>query len=331
MLIKVPRPWQQENALITPEAIFLDRRGFLRGLAEVGAAAGLATALGPLAGCRDPNSVPPPETYAPIVPAQPLKKDARFLDAGRPLTDEKLAAIYNNFYEFGGTKEVSQAAQALPLEGWKVEVGGLVAKPRTYTADELRASFPLEERVYRHRCVEAWAMTVPWLGFPMKALMDAVEPTAAATHVRFTSYYDPNVTKGPTFALKGLPWPYTEGLTIQEMANDLAFFAVGVYGHDLPKQHGAPVRMVVPWKYGFKGAKSIVKIEFVDSQPKTYWNTIAPAEYGFMANVEPDVQHPRWSQKRERLIGAGPSFSWQEVESKKYNGYGEWVAALYGG
>ena len=154
----------------------------------------------------------------------------------------------------------------------------LVNNPKTYSIDDLKA-FGIEERIYRLRCVEAWSMVLPWLGFPMKALLEAVEPTSKAKFVRFISFYDPEITPGPGFHLGSLPWPYTEGLSVEEMANDLAFFALGIYGHDLPKQHGAPLRMVVPWKYGFKGAKSIVKIEFVDSQPATYWNTLDANEY----------------------------------------------------
>jgi len=174
-------------------------------------------------------------------------------------------------------------------------------------------------------------MVVPWIGFPMKALMAAVEPTPAAKFVRFSSYYDPQVCPGPGLSLRNLPWPYTEGLTVAEMANDLAFFAVGVYGRTLPKQHGAPIRMVVPWKYGFKGAKSIVKIDFVAEQPATYWNTLAPNEYKFEANVEPEVPHPRWSQAKERLVGESTSlFTWEEQPTVIYNGYGEYVAGLYG-
>ena len=203
--------------------------------------------------------------------------------------------------------------------------------PRTYDQDDLLRRFPLEERVYRFRCVEAWAMVVPWLGFHMRALMADVEPTSDAKFVSFTSYYDPQVTPGPAweFALN-LPWPYVEGLRIEEMANDLAFFAVGLYGRTLPKQHGAPIRMVVPWKYGFKGGKSIVKIEFLRDQPATYWNTIAPNEYKFEANVEPAVPHPRWSQAKERIVGTGTNpFNWETQPTVIYNGYGEYVADLY--
>jgi sulfoxide reductase catalytic subunit YedY len=173
-------------------------------------------------------------------------------------------------------------------------------------------------------------MVIPWIGFPMKSLMAAVEPTDKAKFVRFTSYYDPEITVGPFWTLgKKLPWPYQEGLRLEEMANDLAFFAIGNYGHLLPKQHGAPIRCVLPWKYGFKGGKSIVKIEFLDAQPATYWNSLVPNEYGFEANVNPQKPHPRWSQATEKFVGKGPGFKWEKRPTLPYNGYGEYVANLY--
>ena len=172
-------------------------------------------------------------------------------------------------------------------------------------------------------------MVLPWIGFPMKKLIAALEPTNQAKYVRFTSFYDPEITTGPGFHIGSLPWPYQEGLRIEEMANDLAFFAVGIYGHDLPKQHGAPLRMVIPWKYGFKGAKSIVKIEFLDTKPATYWNTIDSREYDFEANVNPNKPHPRWSQATEKFISTGPGLSCEIKENLPYNGYGEYVASLY--
>lgn len=321
--IHIPQPWQLPEKLVTSEASFVNRRRFIKGL--VGA--GIAGATLPLVGCR--SQAADSEALSGVKPLQaPL--NSAFANAGRPLTNEVLAATYNNFYEFGSTKNIWQAAQALPTEDWKIEVSGLVKNPKTYDLDDLTTRFPLEERVYRFRCVEAWAMVVPWLGFPMRLLMNEVEPTSGARYVRFTSFYDPQVTKGPTFPPAGfLPWPYTEGLTLEEMANDLAFFAVGIYGHTLPKQHGAPIRMVVPWKYGFKGGKSIAKIEFIDYQPATYWNTLNSHEYKFESNVEPDVPHPRWSQKSERLIGPGSQFEWEEVPTQIYNGYGDFVAGLY--
>ncbi|MEO1148208.1 MAG: protein-methionine-sulfoxide reductase catalytic subunit MsrP [Cyanobacteria bacterium J06638_22] len=321
--IHIPPSWQLPEKLVTSEASFFNRRKFIKGL--VGA--GIAGSALPLVGCRSQAS----ESEA-IVGVEPLQArlNPAFEDAGRPLTNEVLAATYNNFYEFGSTKNIWQAAQSLPTDDWQVEVSGLVRHPKTYDMDDFTRRFPLEERIYRFRCVEAWAMVVPWLGFPMRLLMDEVEPTSGARYARFTSFYDTQVTRGPSFPPAGfLPWPYTEGLTIEEMANDLAFFAVGIYGHTLPKQHGAPIRMVVPWKYGFKGGKSIVKIEFIDYQPATYWNTLNANEYKFESNVEPDVPHPRWSQANEKLIGPGSQFEWEEVPTLLYNGYGDYVADLY--
>jgi methionine sulfoxide reductase catalytic subunit len=321
--IRIPKPWQLSESAVTSEAAFLNRRRFLKGL--IGA--GVLTSALPLVGCQPQGSA----DASPFTGTRDLKGtlNPAFADANRPITNERLAGTYNNFYEFGGTKNIWQNAQALPLENWKVEVGGLVNKPKTYDLDDL-LKFPLEERIYRFRCVEAWAMVVPWLGFPMNAILKAVEPTAQAKFVKFTSFYDHQLMKGPSFPpSQFLPFPYVESLRIDEMANDLAFFAVGNYGRTLPKQHGAPIRAVIPWKYGFKGAKSIVKIEFVAIQPETYWHKISPGEYKLESNVEPDVSHPRWSQKKERLIGEGKDFEWQEVPSQIYNGYGEYVAKLY--
>ena len=321
--IHIPKPWQLPERLVTPEQVFFNRRKFLKTAVGFGIA-GSALAL---MGCQ---KAPTDEAaIANISPLEaPLNPD--FADADRPLTNQLLAATYNNFYEFGGTKSIWESAQSLPTDPWMVEVKGLVNNPRTYDRDELLTRFPLEERIYRFRCVEAWSMVVPWVGFPMRWLLQDVEPTSAAKYVRFVSYYNPNVTPGPGFPpSRFLPFPYNEGLTLEEMNNELAFFAVGIYGNTLPPQHGAPIRMVVPWKYGFKGAKSIVSIEFTDTQPATFWNTISPGEYKFESNVDPEVSHPRWSQAKERLVGPGSQFDWEEVPTLKYNGYGEYVAGLY--
>lgn len=323
----LPHPWQLPEKLVTPESTFLNRRHFIKTL--VGA--GIGTSLMGLTACQRPKVIDPELEKTLGMPLRNVEQNPAFINAGRAITQQAYSSRYNNFYEYGGTKKIWPNAQALPLEPWKLEVTGLVKNPQTYDLDDLTQKFPLEERVYRFRCVEAWAMVVPWIGFPMKRLMEVVEPTAQARFVKFTSYYDPQICPGPAwgFALN-LPWPYVEGLTIEEMANELAFFAVGIYGRTLPKQHGAPIRMVVPWKYGFKGAKSIVKIEFVATQPATYWNTISPNEYGFEANVDPNVPHPRWSQATERLLGEGTDpFNWETQPTRIYNGYGEYVASLY--
>ena len=325
--IHIPKTWEIPEREVTPEAAFINRRRFLRTLAG----AGLTIAGGSMLGYpTESEAKTPPQIDPNLMKFESVEQNPAFMKVDRPITDRAVAAKYNNFYEFGGSKSIWEAAQALPTENWKVEVTGLVRNPRTYDLDDLRKKFPLEERVYRFRCVEAWAMVVPWLGFPMKRIIDAVEPTAEARFVRFISYYNRGINKGPG-RNTNRPWPYTEGLRTDEMANDLAFFAIGIYGHELPKQHGAPIRQVVPWKYGFKGAKSIVKIEFLNYQPKTFWNTLQPHEYGFEANVEPDVPHPRWSQKTERMIGNGPAFTWKRRPTLLYNGYAEQVAHLYDG
>jgi sulfoxide reductase catalytic subunit YedY len=277
------RAWELSENQVTSETLYFNRRLFLKNLAGVSIAASLA----PLAGCAKTESNPLLEKSLDLEKIAPLTKNTAFRVSDRPLTAEILAGQYNNFYEFGGTKNIWEKAQKLPLENWQVEVSGLVKNPQTYDIDTLKQKFPQEERIYRFRCVEAWSMVVPWVGFPMKALLEAVEPTSAAKFVRFTSFYDPKITSGPGLHLGSLPWPYTEGLRIEEMANELAFFALGIYGHDLPKQHGAPLRMVIPWKYGFKGAKSLVKIEFLDNQPPTYWNTINA--YNTFAKLEGSI------------------------------------------
>ena len=322
--IRIPKPWQLPESRITAETSFFNRRRFLKTL--TGATIGLSTAA--LTGCQTAKG----SDDNPLVGLVdlPASTNPDFAEIDLPLTGRAIAASYNNFYEFGGTKNIWRAAQALPIDPWTVEVGGLVKNPQTYDLDDLKQTFDLEERVYRFRCVEAWSMVVPWLGFPMRKLLEVVEPAPEAQFVRFTSYYDEAITPGPGgFQARSLPWPYTEGLRIDEMANELSFFALGIYGQTLPKQHGAPIRMVVPWKYGFKGAKSIVKIEFVAEQPATYWNTLIPNEYKFESNVEPDVPHPRWSQAQEKLIGPGPDFSVDIVPTLPYNGYSEYVAQLY--
>lgn len=324
--IRIAKPWELPERNITSQTAYFNRRRFLKAL--MGASVGAS--LMSVTGCQSSSASQQALTTSLDQPSlEPLATNPAFANLKRPITDEILAGKYNNFYEFGGNKSIWLKAQNLPTEDWKVEVTGLVKNPQTYDLDGIKKKFSLEERVYRFRCVEAWSMVLPWVGFPMKALMAEVEPTSDAKFVRFTSFYDPEVMPGPGFHLGSLPWPYTEALRLEEMANELAFFAVGIYGHELPKQHGAPIRAVLPWKYGFKGAKSIVKIEFVESQPATYWHTVAPFEYGFEANVNPDQPHPRWSQATEKFISEGPDLSWEKVPTLPYNGYGEYVASLY--
>ena len=317
--------WSISENHITSESSYFNRRQFLKGLVTTG----IGASVMPLTGCAKSSSETALTASLELPKIQSIKPNPKFATVNRPITLETLAGQYNNFYEFGGTKNIWLKAQQLPLKNWKVEITGLINNPKTYDIDDLKQKFPIEERIYRFRCVEAWSMVLPWIGFPMQALLKAVDPKPQAKFVSFTSFYDPEITKGPEFHLGSLPWPYQEGLRIEEMANDLAFFALGIYGHDLPKQHGAPLRMVIPWKYGFKGAKSIVKIEFLEKQPATYWNTINAYEYDFEANVNPSKPHPRWSQATEKFIGTGPGLSWEIQETLPFNGYGEYVASLY--
>ncbi|MCZ6632570.1 MAG: protein-methionine-sulfoxide reductase catalytic subunit MsrP [bacterium] len=328
--------WEIPEREATPEAAFLNRRQFLRAMGGVGAA-------GLLSGCgydRSFTSFETPETAPPessviISPSSPVPPvDVRTLypasqnpafTLSRTLTTEKVAGSYNNFYEFtlGKTDAFYRAEKFMP-EPWKVEVVGLVEKPVTFDLDDLIRRMPLEERLYRLRCVEAWAMAVPWTGFPMKAFLDLVKPLSSAKYVKMTTFLSPQVAPGQ-FNNPQWPWPYVEALTIEEAANELSLLVTGIYGKPLPKQHGAPIRLVVPWKYGFKSIKSIVQIEFTVDPPATFWNTLVPAEYGFTANVNPAIPHPRWSQATERMIGTD-----EILPTQIYNGYGPYVASLYG-
>jgi sulfoxide reductase catalytic subunit YedY len=238
------------------------------------------------------------------------------------LTKEEVAAEYNNFYEFGSKKTIAWLAQRLKIRPWQVKVEGLVHKPTTFDIDALIRAMPLEERLYRFRCVEAWAMAVPWTGFPLSALIQKVAPKSDAKYVKLTTFMDRSVALGQLQVW--YPWPYVEALTMKEAVNDLTLLATGIYGHPLPKQHGAPLRLVVPWKYGFKNIKSIVSIAFTRERPKTFWETVGPSEYGFWANINPGVAHPRWSQAEERMLGTD-----EKRPTKLFNGYGDWVASLY--
>ncbi len=240
----------------------------------------------------------------------------------RDSTNQEEAFTYNNFYEFGSHKAISKAAQGLTIRPWEVRFEGLVKNQKTISADELIAVMPLEERLYRHRCVEAWSMAVPWTGFPLAKLIEWAEPQAGAKYLRMETFHRPDEARGQR--QDWYPWPYVEALTMEEAANELAFIATGVYGKPLPKQMGAPLRLATPWKYGFKSIKSIVRFSFTAERPVSFWETIGPKEYGFWANVNPAVDHPRWSQKTEKVLGTG-----ENVPTLLFNGYGEFVAHLY--
>ncbi len=300
--------WELPGLRATPEAVALDRRA----LVKAGAAAGALVAAQNV-GLRAALAA----GGAPVTRNEAYRPE-------RAITPENVNTHYNNFYEFGMVKDIADAAAELKTHPWTLEFDGLVEKPRKVGIDDLMKAMALEERLYRHRCVETWAMTVPWTGFPLRALIDYAKPLSGAKFVQFQTFKDPRVAPGQRQFW--YPWPYTEGLTMAEATNDLAFMVTGAYGKPLNNSFGAPIRLHVPWKYGFKSAKSIVKISFVEQQPKTFWEALAVSEYGFWANVNPAVPHPRWSQATEELLGTH-----QRVPTTIFNGYGDMVAGLYTG
>jgi sulfoxide reductase catalytic subunit YedY len=311
----ITRPgWWLPESSVTPEHVYRNRRRFLRDLGFSGGGMLLAG----LAATAEQSALGQ-ETAK----AYPFPRNAEF-DLKQRLSDEDFVTGYNNFYEFTTSKRgVRRLTGKFVISPWEVEIGGLVEKPMKVSVDELVATMPMEERVYRFRCVEAWSMIVPWTGFPLRKIIEKVEPKPEAKFVRFVTFMRPDQAPGfvesPNF-----PWPYTEGLRMDEAMNPLTLVTTGHYGKPLPKQNGAPVRIVMPWKYGYKSIKSIVKIEFVARQPKTLWETVGPDEYPFESNVNPRVPHPRWSQATERLIDTG-----NRVNTQLYNGYGDYVAKLY--
>lgn len=303
-----------KSSEITPYSQYLSRRDFLK-------AAGIVTGSALLAACAPRVSGSgAPDAEAPVVPASGMTDEY-----GDPVNSFKDITNYNNFYEFSTDKEaVNPLAEDFTTSPWTVEVSGLVNNPKTYGMEDLLGKFPQEERIYRLRCVEAWSMVIPWTGFPLASLLNEVEPTSDAKYVRFETALLPDEmpgVKSPFF-----PWPYQEGLRLDEAMNDLAILATGLYGQPMPNPNGAPIRLVVPWKYGFKSIKSIVRIELVSEQPATLWNTVGPGEYGFYSNVNPERAHPRWSQASERRIG-----ELGRRPTLMFNGYAEEVAHLYDG
>jgi len=309
------RGWEIPERLATPAHLVFNRRAFLAGGASAMALlprAAAAQRVEDLAKLADPTA----ELY-------PAKRNEKYV-LDRPITDEKINDHYNNFYEFNSSKEVSEQAQLLPIRPWTVKIDGLVEKPFEIGIDELIRKMTLEERTYRHRCVEGWSMAIAWTGFPLARLVDFAKPLGSAKFVRMETFSNPKVAPGER--MTWFPWPYVEGLTIAEATNDLAFMATGAYGHAMSKQHGAPLRLAVPWKYGFKSIKSIVRFSFVEQRPKGYWEALQSSEYGFWANVNPAVPHPRWSQASEEVIGTG-----ERRPTLIFNGYGDYVADLYKG
>ena len=307
------RAWEMAEHLATPEHLFFSRRQALKGLG-LGLAGGIAGSLlpSPLRAEEDPSAG-----------LYPVSRNAGYaLD--RDLTNPAFVETYNNFYEFGSHKRISAAAQKLPIRPWVLKIDGLCDNPQEIGIDDLLKKMPLEERLYRHRCVEAWSMAVPWSGFALAELVKLASPQAGAKYVRMETFQNPEVATGQKQTW--YPWPYVEGMTLAEATNELAFMATGVYGKPLPKQSGAPLRLALPWKYGFKSIKSVVRISFTETRPVSFWEEIAASEYGFWANVNPDVPHPRWSQASEELLGTG-----ERRPTLLFNGYGEQVAGLYAG
>ncbi len=315
--------WHVPERFVTPEDAFRNRRHFLKqmGFGSLGL---LAT---PIAGCARTESPATSTTNSIAVAFTPSKtypapRHPEFSPVWT-FTNEKVAGNYNNFYEFTLDKGVFRHVDKFVTSPWPIQIGGLVEKPMTIDATELVQMFGLEERVYRLRCVEAWAMIVPWTGFVFSKLIGMVSPKPEAKFVRFETFNRPDQAPGMG-QVPHYPWPYFEGLRLDEAMNPLTLMTTGIYGKPLPKQHGAPIRLVVPWKYGYKSIKSIVKIEFIAKQPKTFWETLQPEEYPFESNVNPNVAHPRWSQATERMIDTG-----DRVKTQLYNGYAKYVAQLY--
>jgi sulfoxide reductase catalytic subunit YedY len=326
MLIRNRRGWELPERLASPEALVADRketgrkevarRDLLVGAGSlvaarsiVGAAAGLgAASLGEigLIGRARAAELSAADKYPP----------------GRPITAEADSTTYNNYYEFSPDKDLWRAAQALPMHPWSISFAGMVEKPRTMAIEDLLKQVQLEDRVYRHRCVEAWSMVVPWTGFPMSRLVALAAPLSSAKYVVFETLADRKTMPG--LRQVWYPWPYIDSVTMAEATNDLAFIPTGMYGKPLPPQNGGPIRIHLPWKYGFKSVKSIIKVTFTDQRPVGYWEKLQNTEYGFWANVNPAVPHPRWSQASERVLGSD-----ERIPTEIYNGYGAFVAAMY--
>jgi len=317
LFIKKNREWGIYNN-ITPEKTFINRRTILK---NMGFAALSSNVVMQTAFAVDDENIR--NSLYPVIENKKFNLDEKDIKGGiREFTDEYKVVNYNNYFEFGSTKNIKRRASKLITNPWSISFSGLIDNEFNIDIDDLVKQVNLEERVYKLRCVEAWSMVVPWSGFALKDILKIVQPKSEAKYlVMKTFFYPDNILSQKQ---DWLPWPYTEVLTIEEVANDLTFIATGVYGKPLPNQNGSPLRLVVPWKYGFKSIKSIVSFEFVSKRPKTFWEEMQPKEYGFWANVNPKVSHPRWSQARDKDIGTNKMY-----DTKIYNGYEEWVAYLY--
>ena len=306
MYFRKNKIWNLKESSITSEKIFKARRESLKKIA-IGSLILPSTLL---------SSFP---AFSSLYP--PISNNSYKID--RDLTKENLATTYTNFYEFGSSKNIWRRAAQLTTNPWLLTIDGLVNKPLTIDVhDLLKKIGGIEERVYRFRCVEAWSMTVPWAGFPLNKILSLIEPKKDAKFLKFETFFNPDIAPGQK--QQWYPWPYQEGITIEEAKNDLSFIATGIYGKELPNQNGAPLRLILPWKYGFKSIKSIVKISLTNDRPIGMWEKLAPKEYGFWANVNPDIPHPRWSQKTEQQLGVDG-----RIPTVIYNGYGEQVASMY--
>jgi methionine sulfoxide reductase catalytic subunit len=321
MLIKIPKGWEIPEREVTPETVYLDRRKFLTRLSTA-ALGGVGGVLLPSAAgvAKDHSRSTGTEAASLQAPRNPEFK------VDRPITSERVATGYNNYYEFTDVKErVWKLAQRFESRPWHVEIKGLVETPQKLDVDDLIKQMTLEERVYRHRCVEAWSMVIPWVGFPLRKLVEWCAPKPKAHFLRMVSFLRPGEAEGQR-QTGSAPWPYHEALTLEEATNDLAMVVLGMYGKTLPNQNGAPIRLITPWKYGYKGIKGITRFEFVEKRPSTFWNTAVPSEYDFWGNALPWKPHPRWSQETERVVETG-----QRIPSLPYNGYEKYVAQLYKG
>ncbi len=311
-MIKIRKKSDIPYSEITPESVYLRRREIMKSAGLLGTALLLNPWL----------------TASASIKIGDYRKKVVSLD--EDLTPEKHATSYNNFYEFGTDKEdPKENSTKFNTDDWKITVGGECEKPGTYALEDLIKPFDVEERIYRLRCVETWSMVIPWLGIPLASIIKSLQPTSKAKYVAFKTLHDPKQMPGQNRSV--LEWPYREGLRIDEAVNPLTLFAIGMYGKTMPNQNGAPIRLVIPWKYGFKSIKSIVRIDFVEEQPQTSWNMFSAQEYGFYSNVNPNVKHPRWSQKKEHRITGSLLDRLNKFDTQIFNGYGEEVAHLYDG
>ncbi len=328
--IIVPPSWRLPEGAATPESVYVNRRTFIKQMGALGMGLSALAMTGGLLGCASGEPATPEQVSADVEDvlaqyAALAHSERQNFASERSVTSPKLSTRYNNSYEFTTDKDrVWELAKDFEMKPWQVEVGGLCEQKGVFDIPDVVDMKSLEERVYRFRCVEAWSMTVPWVGVPTRKFVEWAKPTSAATHIRFTSVKRPSQMVGQR-TQTWYNWPYYEGIRLDEAMNEMALLVVGMYGKELSPQNGGPIRVIIPWKYGYKSPKYITKIEFVDAQPKTFWNDLAPNEYSFLSNVEPKVPHPRWSQASERLIDTG-----DRIPTQLYNGYAEQVGKLYG-